>query len=529
MPETTACRHPARFWQWIAARRAADRGRVGSDSTEEARHRSWITTLALVVTLGALGCVWASRITGAAIEADASHSLRMGVHLMHDGVISMQENPPFSPTMYREPLPAFVDAVGVAVVDAIWGPSDMSAYHVSNRAKVLKYQNVGWMLLLSLGVFAAIRYFTSSFVLGLCGLVLASFHIPFTESGLRGLGIDTLQTDLPAAAILIVASLLAAQSFTGAKRGRSALAGCAFGALALVKAAFLYIFAGFLLILFALGAVAWFRQRSRAGILHASLMGVCFALIVAPWMCRNYVQFGVFGISERAGSVLAIRATQDLMTPEEYRGTFYVWAPHRLRPAVGRLLGFTARDLQRGGRLQHLNRSRTADFYEDDVRAERTGRPDLTVSYYRKAKAERTKLQLAALAAGHAHSTDVDTILQRRAIAVIREHPQRHLALTIPYLWRGAFAMFPVLVVTLAYALATRRTSLALFVLPAFGTVMFHALLTHFIPRYSVPSLPITIASGIILAQAVGGILLRRRRAPAVMVSQPVPAAVRSR
>jgi len=483
------------------------------------RRSSRITTLALVISLGILTFVWASRITGSVIDGDGSHSLQMAVHLLHDDVISLDDKPPFLPSMYREPLPVFVNALGVALVDAMWGPANMSAYHFADRARVLKYQNVAWMLLLSLGVFAAVRYLTSSFALGLVGMFLASVPIPFTQSGLGGLGIDTLQTDLLATAMLLVASLFAAQGFTEAKPRRIALAGLAFGALALVKAGFLYIFAGFLAVLLGLGAVSWLWERNRSGVLHAGLMAVCFALVVTPWMYRNYVQLGVFGISERGGVVLAIRAQKDLMTPEEYRGTFYIWAPSRLQPAIGRLLGFTPRDLQRGGRLQRLNRYPTSDFYDEDVKAEEAGRPDLAISYYRQARAERTKLQLAAAAGGDARAVDADAILQSRAMAVIREHPFRHLALTIPFLWRGAFVTFPVLLVALVYAMRSRRANLAVFALPAFGMVMFYALLTHFIPRYSVPSVPIIIVAGVLLAQAVGGLLLRRRRVAAVTTS----------
>jgi hypothetical protein len=152
-----------------------------------------------------------------------------------------------------------------------------------------------------------------------------------------------------------------------------------------------------------------------------------------------------------------IRAVKDGMTFEEYRGSFYVWAPHGLKPVVGPMLGFSPYDLERGGRLQRLNRSQQADFYEDDIDAEETGRPDRAITYYRMARAERVKLWREMEAVGKTQA-DADEILKERALAMIRSMP-----------------------------------TLGVFVLPALGLLLFYALFSHFIPNYGVPTLPVVI------------------------------------
>jgi hypothetical protein len=54
-------------------------------------------------------------------------------------------------------------------------------------------------------------------------------------------------------------------------------------------------------------------------------------------------------------------------------------------------------------------------------------------------------------------------------------------------------------VITFAYAFRHRRYDLALFVLPAFGTVAFYALLTHFIPRYGSTPYPIVFVTACVM------------------------------
>ena len=79
------------------------------------------------------------------------------------------------------------------------------------------------------------------------------------------------------------------------------------------------------------------------------------------------------------------------MTPEEIKGSFYVWASPELQAPLGHLLGFSPADLKRHGRLQHLNEWES-DFEAEDLAAEEAGLPDKALTYYREARAERVKL-----------------------------------------------------------------------------------------------------------------------------------------
>lgn len=456
-----------------------------------------VRVLLAVVGLAVLGTVWIGRITGATIDEDGGHTLRMALNLVHGGVMSMDTEAPLQPSMYREPLPVLVAAAAVAGVDAAWGRAESAQYFEGRRARFVKLTNVAWILLLCAGVYAAIRLFSPSRILAVAGALLVNLELPLMPSGLTGLGLDSLNSDLPAAALLVTGSALLAAGLFQSGSLRCAVAGLVFGALALVKASFLYVFMGLVVSVLLLGLVLLKRQGKGDVLARSLALVAVFAAVVAPWMLRNHAQFGSWSIAERGGVVLLIRAVKDRMTAEEYRGAFYVWAPPGVRPAVGWLLGYGPGDLQRGGRLQRLNRYPTADFHPEDVAAERAGRPDLAISYYRQARAQRQ--QLYNEIGTTSGSTEVDRRLQDRALRMIQDAPLRHLATTVPFLWRGAFVAFPVLAVALIAAMRRHDLRRAAFLWPSLGLILFYGLLTHFIPRYGTPIVPVVIVAVLIL------------------------------
>ena len=465
----------------------------------------WLT--AGILSIGLL-VTWTRLISDAPIEKDAVQTLRMAVNLERHGVMSLDETPPYGPSNYREPVPAIVSAAAVWFLDATHGKVDSEAYFSGIRLKYLKYQNIFWLGLLSIGVFLAMRLFSSYFYLNLLAVVLVNISF-CRDSGI----IDNLYTDLPAAAVATLASVALTIAVTRQSPRLALLAGLLFGILVLIKAAVLYVFVGVVAVLvgFCLFRPVVIPLLTR--VRDLIVLVVAFGVVVGPWMYRNHVYFGSFQISQRAGVVLMMRAVKDQMTLEEYRGSFYVWAQPRLQHLVGKLLGFNARDLQRGGRLQHLNTNPDSDFAADDLAAELAGRPDETITYYRRARAERVKLEQEYYAAEHPQpEAEADTVLKQRAMSLILAHPLRHIALIVPFMWRGAFFAFPTLVIVLAWAARQRRADLAIFALPALGIVMFYALFSHFIGRYSVPVSPVITVLDVLIFKQLWDFAQRDRR-----------------
>jgi hypothetical protein len=472
--------------------------------------------IAVVLLLTALSVWWAGRITGAQVESDAANNLRMSLNLAHHGTMSMDAGAPYSPSMYREPLPIVVTALNIWLLDAVAGRADTADYYGGARARALKYQNILWMWVLCIGMFVAVRALTGSNWLAVAGLLAMTIRLPATPTGLESLDFDELMSDLAAAGVLVWASVALMKAIEGARRSAFVWAGVLFGLLALIKAAFLYIFVGVVIgailldMLAGAGARPWRSVLPRAG-----LLAICFAAVVSPWMIRNYVQLGAFSIAERGGVILLMRAEKNRMSWDEYRGAFFVWAPPKLQPLVGRILGYSLSDFERGGRLERLNRYEGTEFHRHELQAELSGKPEDAVTFYHKARAQRVQLQKQFAEHGAPPDTTVDDILQQRALSMIGAHPFRHLAMVLPFLWRGAFTVFPILAVAVVLSLVRRRYAVVGFLLASTGMVMFYALFTHYTGRYSVPAVGVTVAAALFLVHSAWHALRRKAtRAP---------------
>jgi len=425
----------------------------------------------------------------------------MALNLRDQGVISLDEKAPYAPSMYREPIPVLTTAVAIGLIDTFLGRESADHYVSGARARLVKHQDLFWMALLCVSVFCATYLLTSSRLLGFLSVGLMHIDIgPFASTGPRGFGLDSMMSDVAAAAMLTAATALLVAAWRNRRISAFVSAGLAFGLVALIKAAFLYVFVGLLVALLCLALLG--RSDLRRGIAGIGALAVAFAVAVVPWMARNYFTLGDFQLSERGGIVLLVRAMKNEMTADEYKGAWYVWAPERLRPMIGAGLEFSERDLQRGGRLQRLNRTAQADFHDDDVAAELAGAPEKAISFYRKARAERVKLARLAEPDAASPTTNVEAALTERALTMIAENPARHLATTPLFLWRGAFFAFPMLTMALLYALWRREFALGVLALPAFGLVLFYALFSHFIGRYSVPASPVAVACLVVLGKS---------------------------
>lgn len=477
------------------------------------------TARALVAGITAvLGIVALLLINGSPVVKDSAQNLQMAVDLSHSGTMSDAEQPPYRASMYREPLPVVVSAAVIDAVDALMGPAESAQYFSGSRVEYIKYQNIAWLLSLWLAVFFTARHFTGSMFLPIVAGLLAVK--PFlTSSGAQG--VNDLYTELPAAVFITCAGYLLVKAVgRGGTRG-FVIAGVFYGLLALTKAAMLYVFLGVVLVL--LGTYVLRATRRRVRLAHVAALCASALLVVAPWIGRNWLTFHQPQISERGGLVLYTRALMNQVTPTEYRGTFYVWARPAVRPWVGRVLGFTPRDLAMGGRLQRLNDDLGTDIHEHDMRAELAGRPEDAITLHRQARAERVRLEREFEAQGAVYpEVAADSTMSHEAVAIIKGAIGSDLALAVPLMWRCAPLIFPVLVVVLGFALWARRYVLALFVLPGVGLVVFYALATHFEPRPAIVAQSTAVIGVIVLVDALRRALpWWRGRAQALPGSRP--------
>jgi hypothetical protein len=435
--------------------------------------------LLAVLTLG-IGIASVSFVSGSTVVKDAAQELQMAINISHHGVMSMEEAPPYRPTMYREPLPSVLEAGGVAAGDLLFGPADAQQYFSGARIMIVKYINVICLLLLWALTIVAARRLSASYLLAvLAGLAAIK---PFLSPG-SDIGINTLNTELLAALLLAAASFALLLAQTRCKPWQFAISGMCFGLMALTKASMLYAFVGLALILLVGSAARIAVLKTRLAHLLALVGG--FALVVTPWIGRNLHEFHAPEISLRGGLAIYTRALMDGMSPVEYRGSFYVWAKPGIQPYVGRLLGFRPADLQLDGRLERLNADPGTAFYDADLAAERAGQPSDARTYYRHARAERIRLQMHVH--GGARDSDVaaDNDMKGEGLSIIRQEPWAHLALTVPLIWRSGHWYLAALVLACGYGLWSRQRDLVQFVLPGLTLLAFYALATPYEPRWS--------------------------------------------
>jgi hypothetical protein len=438
-----------------------------------------VRILLIVLTL-AIGIASVSFVSGATVVKDAAQELQMAINIRHHGIMSMEEAPPYPPTMYREPLPSVLEAGGVAVGDWLLGSADPEHYFSGERIMIVKYVNVICLLLLWGVTIAAARWLSASYVLAiLAGLAaIKPFFSPTSD-----IGVNTLNTELLAALLLTAASFTLLLAQTRCKLWQFAISGICFGLMALTKASMLYAFAGVLLILIIGNAARITLLKTRFA--HLLVLAAAFALVVVPWIGRNMYEFRAPEISLRGGLAIYTRALMDGMTAVEYRGSFYVWAKPGMQPYVARLLGFQPADLQMGGRLERLNADPDTAFYAADLAAERAGRPADARTYYRRARAERTRLDMQVHRDGSDPDVAEDNAMKSEGLALIRHEPWAHAALVVPLIWRSGHWYLAALVLAFAYACWARQRDLVQFVLPGLTLLAFYALATPYEPRWS--------------------------------------------
>lgn len=463
-----------------------------------------LTTLVLVVLCG----LALPEITSRPVVKDAAESLWIALNLAHHGAYSEDEQAPYTPTMVREPVPILVTAASIRMVDAALGPAAPEAYFSGERARYLKLQNLLWLALLMASAVWAARYFGLSRPWQV--LAAVGVELPFTllvpPTVRYAIGMDSLCTELAAAALLCCGSTALTIGFMRRSLRMLGLASCLFGLLTLTKAAFYYVYPFVLACLALLYCAAtprplWIRARTLLALLVLLLP---FAALSAAWMARNEARTGYFQMAERGGPIVLYRGLLDGMSGREYAGTFYAWAATgTVAHAVRLITGFGDADLQAGGRLQHLAMGLDGAAGQRDQESEDEGRPEEALTWYRQSRATYERYLRQERAAGARYPPGAaDKLTREDGFKLIEGRPFMHFALFVPLLFRGATVIFPLLILTLVYARAARRADIVVFILPALWIVLFYAMITHFVQRYGwLPRPASTIALMIIAAE----------------------------
>jgi hypothetical protein len=235
---------------------------------------------------------------------------------------------------------------------------------------------------------------------------------------------------------------------------------------------------------------------------------------------RNCNQIGSCTFTLRGGAVLYGRMLMNTMTMDEVAAAFYLWGPGAYKKIVQNTsVGMRTKDYERGGRAARLNRSADSGFALSDFRAEKSGKPYDAVSFHSRASAERNRVRRQFALDGHPNPAQAaDDYLKNEARRWLFENPVRHVLMSIPFAWRGVWCFYGGKLLTVlnalcavafmalaAYGLFARNTAIAAFIVTPFCMLLFNALATHNLSRYSAPAIPFLILSLLIAVYMLAG------------------------
>ncbi len=360
-------------------------------------------------------------------------------------------------------------------------------------------------------VFFIIFWSTSSRLLSYLGyLLVASSSVLLRHS-------MTFYTELPATAMIALAAALAVRVLYRPNVLLFGVLGLVLAALTLTKVVFAHLWWSFALTLLSGGMLRDKEERS-VRLVGVIIMILAYLMPVAGWMSRNYLIGGDFALVEKGRSyrVYSVRASYNSMTEDEYRLGFLYYFPHISKHGL-KIMGI------------------------DSLRYSRfdTSNPE----GFRKAGQRRYK----ELAREIRKTVPSSKLALQKAVAEARSEmlkdPWKHLKVSILMAFRGAFPerglgydwpkksdyrvgdlkglewmprlgfRYPIeqatllnlitggalLLLPLVMFLRGFDLSGLLITLPALYSHSVYALVSHFIPRYAIPEIPLRVVATLIL------------------------------
>jgi hypothetical protein len=235
------------------------------------------------------------------------------------------------------------------------------------------------------------------------------------------------------------------------------IAGAILGLLSLTKPSFAALLPAAIAIAFCFGY--WLTKTSRNLIaVHLLAFAVAFMCIVTPWMVRNFISLGKFGLTkEYASAVLVERFAYDDMTARE----FFLAFPY-CTPGIGDLLF----DKVLGADSMHRFMFHTPG------------------SFFHAGRERRDTLV--------AQNGQIDPLIGQLVRDEMANNWWRYLAVNIPLAWCGMWPggivtllLLPLFIASVVRALRAREPSLIFYAVPAVLMLALHAAVANHYTRYN--------------------------------------------
>lgn len=468
----------------------------------------------------------AYRISTTPIRGDASENLAIAFNLYKNDTFShlIEENP--SPTNFREPIPPLVTAIYLTMLDGYFGDFEYHDLLEGSLTYSVKLINLFWIFWGLLAVFLVAEMASKSPSVGLASVFLS--HVFFFNCPLW---IDTLYTELPAAALLAWVAYLSMLSITHKSRVIKVLLGLMVGLLILTKGIFLYAFAFIISVLILLSMRP--RGQARERLLGVAMIAIACVVSLAPWAWRNHTVLGSPTVSTmRGGGVIYYRSMLNEMNGDEVKGTYYLNGPYLYRLIADRIgWGPVRGDFDLGGRWARLNIG-PSRFQESDRVARLGGHPEATISFHQKASAVFVK-KINRYKEINEKTPELmaDKEMGREGMHSILTHLDRHLMMSIPFFWQGFWSFahdagLPFLTSRVAFenlinfvnaiagisvlylftaGIRRKNWSQLLVVVPVVVTWVFYTAVSQNLPRFFAPTHPLMLVALVLMVHRFSG------------------------
>ncbi|HUP24094.1 MAG TPA: hypothetical protein VNB06_14280 [Thermoanaerobaculia bacterium] len=439
--------------------------------------REWRTLLAAAGATAALASLWVAPPAVQSIGDELDY-LRAATHLVRGGILSSAPlddlAPP--PDAYREPAYPFLLSVWwrargelprAAALDRVVDPAWQTVPGV--RA-------LGCMALAVAAISAGLAARAAGVGLS---TALAATAIVLASPGLRQAAL-TMGPEALAAALVALVGCGLVRAVGGGGYGAVALAGVAAGLGVLTRGAGVAVLPAGALVLLAFPVAA--SPRSRLA--RAVVFGLIALLPCALWAARNRAVTGHWVLGDRGGQVMWTRAELNReIAAEGLAPALLAWTPLQ-----------SARDFG--------ERRWPAARYS---RYEWTGEGNFFTRSIRRWRSDRNS---------HGDVLEADRALGRKALREFVARPGEHAVAGVAVAWRGLFGerspswLAPVdlrfvlglgsatgLVLLLVTGLLRHDARALALVAPPLALFFFHAAVTEFLTRFSVPGLPLAWAA----------------------------------
>lgn len=487
--------------------------------------------VALVICMLGLTLMAGQKITERGFPGDAGQNYAMALNLVEHGVLahSRQSTPP-QPSNLREPLPPITAAAWIVALQATGVISEVADMETRHGFWLFKQINLLWVFLGLTSTYLLARHLSGSMPAATLAVVGAYYFLYAVPNR-----IDTFYTELHGAALLTTSLYLLMRAFAKPSVWRYLAAGVAFGLLMLTKAAFVYVGIAFALI-YPLWVWVWHRKtpgQAAEAIKLSSVVFLTALVLTSSWVMRGYIHFDRIEMtSERNSHVVYMRALMNGMNTEEMKGMITLHGPLTIdRWVAGTSFERQDGDLQRAGRWARLHHG-PSDFSGDDWAARRSGQPDQAISFHQAAAAEVIhQRQVHAKLDVPFPNMQAGDAVSAKAYRMFQAQPMAHLMVSGLVFWRSfwTFSFVPneflngntamqlrdavnlaagsALIILALVAFFTGRQQDFLLTAIPFGMLLFYALLSQGVDRYTAPLHPLMM---VCLAVLLHRCILRR-------------------